>query len=213
MTTANKIIIVDYGVGNLHSIQKAVEQFSKNAVISDDAADIESASALILPGVGAFAAGMDGLKIRGLIDPVKKFAASGGPILGICLGAQILLDKGYEFGEHEGLGLISGKVMPFPALENGEKIPEVGWNGIYPSLAEGWNKTILKDTPNNANAYFVHSYILVPSLAENILANSKYGGLEFCSAVRKGNIYGTQFHPEKSGEVGLKIIKNFINII
>jgi|SRR3989344_1889858 len=208
-----KISIIDYGVGNLHSLLKAVQNFAVNVKITDDSEEIASSDALILPGVGAFQAGMEGLAVRGLTSTVKNFAASGKPILGICLGAQIMLDKGFEFGEFEGLGLIPGKVVHFPTLAEKEKIPQIGWNDIYPPAEKGWSDPILKTIPVNSSVYFVHSYILEPEKQENALARAKYGGYEFCAAIRKGKIIGTQFHPEKSGKIGLEIIKNFVDSI
>ena len=214
MKGKQKIVVVDYGVGNLYSLEKALALFSKDVVISDDAEIISNAGALILPGVGAFVAGMAGLEIRKLIEPIRKFAKSGKPILGICLGAQILLDKGYEFEEHQGLGLISGKVLLFPdSVKQNEKLPQIGWNEIAPPKGISWKKTILNGVKERSSVYFVHSYILVPENEEDIFALSLYGGLSFCAAVRKGNVYGTQFHPEKSSAVGLAILKNFVNLV
>ncbi len=207
-----QIAIIDYGVGNLRSLIKAVQNFTDQAVVTDEEEVVAEARALILPGVGAFAAGMEGLRIRELLEPVKNFAHSGKPILGICLGAQILLTRGYEFGDFEGLNLIPGKVVHFPALENHEKVPHVGWNGIFPGDSEGqWRSTILEGIPPQANVYFVHSFVLEPEQEKHVLAKTTYGGYEFCSAIRHENITGTQFHPEKSGPIGLAIIKNFLN--
>lgn len=211
MTKSPKISIIDYGVGNLHSLAKAVQNFTSNVRVTDDAGEISSSDALILPGVGAFAAGMEGLEVRGLTQAVKNFAASGKPILGICLGAQIMLEKGFEFGEFAGLGLIGGQVVRFPELS--EKIPQIGWNKISRGAGQNWNDSILKDLPPDPDVYFVHSYILEPQNPENALAMSEYGGQKFCAAIQKGKIFGCQFHPEKSGSVGLKIIENFIKLI
>ena len=232
MSVRPKISIVDYGVGNLHSLNKAVKLFTDNAVITEDKDTIASSDGVILPGVGAFEAGMSGLKVRNLIDTVKNFAAAGRPMLGICLGAQLMLSKGFEFGEFDGLGIVPGKVTHFPELPEKEKIPHIGWNHIYlvrnlmprasavprterisNEVNSPWENTILDGIPENANVYFVHSYILVPDDPSNILALANYGGYEFCAAIRKGNIYGCQFHPEKSGPIGLNIIKNFIEKI
>lgn len=206
----NTIAIIDYGVGNLYSLKKACAKFSDKVVITDDPIVIESANAVILPGVGAFRAGMDGLRKRDLIKVVKKFAASGKPMLGICLGAQLMLEKGYEFGKFDGLGLIPGKVEMFPKLKNA-KIPQIGWNNIS---VKGKAKSVklLNSVKDDSYVYFVHSYILKPAKKSNILAETTYGGHKFCSAIKSGNIYGTQFHPEKSSKVGLAIIKNFIKL-
>ncbi|MBI2020917.1 imidazole glycerol phosphate synthase subunit HisH [Candidatus Giovannonibacteria bacterium] len=207
-----KITIVDYGVGNLHSLKRAVNFLGAAAEISEDAEDILNADALILPGVGSFEAGMRGLRVRGLTKAIQKFAQGERPVLGICLGAQIMLSRGQEFGSHEGLNLISGEVVHFPKLENNEKIPHVGWNKIYPNTKTSWKNSILNSFDAQMEMYFVHSYILKPEKDENILSLTRYGGYEFCSAVKKGNIYGCQFHPEKSGEAGLEILKNFVSI-
>jgi len=207
------IIIVDYGVGNLHSVKRAFEHFKVSARVSSDISAIKSADAIILPGVGSFESGMRGLEQCSLIDPIKKISESKKPILGICLGAQLLLNKGLEFGEHKGLGIISGDVVKFPKFKDNEKVPHVGWNKIYPPNINLWNNTILKNIKNNSKVYFVHSFVLQPKRKDDILALSEYGGYEFCSAVKKGNIIGCQFHPEKSGKIGLDIIKSFIEFI
>ena len=191
------IAVVDYGVGNLHSLVKIFSRFGHNTFVTEEAGDIKSADAVVLPGTGAFQSGMEGLEIRGLMNTVKDFSKTGKPVLGICLGAQLLLSEGYEFGKFKGLDIIPGKVVKFENLK--EKVPHIGWNEIYPTDKKGWDKTLLRSIkPNNR---------------KNILALTKYGNFEFCSAIHKDNIYGCQFHPEKSGAAGLKIIENFINII
>ena len=207
-----KISIIDYGVGNLYSVIKAFRKFSDNTSVTEEPEEIRSSDAIVLPGVGSFELGMKGIKLRGLEDVIKEFAASGKPVLGICLGAQMMLAKGYEFGTFDGLDLISGQVVPFPKLIPGTKTPHIGWNSIY-RHDNPWDDTILKSINKNDNVYFVHSFILEPSSKENILALTRYGDCEFCSAIKKGNIYGCQFHPEKSGEIGMKIIKDFIGLI
>lgn len=213
MVKKNKTIaIIDYGVGNLYSLKKALDNFATNVFITEEAGKISSADALILPGVGSFEAGMEGLKIRNLTGSVKKFSLTNKPMLGICLGAQLLLDKGYEFGKFDGLGIIPGKVIKFSKLKK-ERIPHIGWNEISPFKKGGWKKTVLDSVKTSSDVYFVHSYILQPDKKDNILALADYDGYEFCATIRKNNIYGCQFHPEKSGEIGLKIIKNFVNLI
>lgn len=209
-----KITIIDYGVGNLHSLKKAFRFLNVDANISEEPAVVKNSDAIILPGVGAFEAGIKGLEVRGLINTIREEAAKNKPMLGICLGAHLMLDKGYEFGAFNGLGIIPGKVIRFPKLEGNEKIPHIDWNSVYkPSADHSWDKTIFDSLKENFNAYFIHSYILVPEKKNNIFALTSYGGYEFCSVIRNGNIYGCQFHPEKSGPTGLKLLKNFIDII
>lgn len=207
-----KIAIINYGVGNLFSVAKAFRRFTGGAFITEEAEEVRNADAIVLPGVGAFAEGMRGLAIRGLVPDIRSRADAGVPILGICLGAQILFSKGFEFGEYGGLELIKGSVVKFPP-ENTDKIPHVGWNGIYSGEKSSWKGSIIENIKDGANMYFVHSYIMRPDDAGDILAITRYGGREFCSAARKGNIYGFQFHPEKSGEEGLGIIKKFIDFL
>lgn len=202
------IVIVDYGVGNLGSLRRAVAQYAPEVMVSEEREVIESADALFLPGVGTFASGMEGLRVRGLIEPIQAAAAKGVPIFGICLGAQLLLEKGHEFGEHKGLGIIKGEVVPFPALESGATVPAIGWQKVAPSQAAG-AQTLFSGLAE-PEMYFVHSYILSPASAEASLAATVYGGYTYCAAVGSGKIYGTQFHPEKSGHAGLKLIENFI---
>jgi len=214
METKKIVAIVDYGLGNLFSLSKVFEHLSCTAIITSDPMVIEKADALILPGVGAFAAGMEGLKKKNLIKTINLFALSEKPMLGICLGAQLLLSKGFEFGENDGLNIIPGNVKMFPkSVSLKEKVPHIGWNNIYQPEDGKWKDTIFNDITERSDVYFVHSYIMITDDKSNNLSITKYGDLEFVSSIRKNNIYGTQFHPEKSGEVGLTIIKNFINLI
>lgn len=206
------IVIVDYGMGNLRSVEKAFERFGFPVRVTDSPGEVIRAEKLVLPGVGAFRDAMDGLRQRGLIEPVTLGIRSGKPFLGICLGLQLLFSKGYEDGEHEGLNIISGKVVRFAFPEgetNGKlKIPHMGWNQI------GFRKEripVLSNVPNNAYMYFVHSYYVCPD-DEGVIATETEYGVRFTSMIWHKNIFATQFHPEKSQEYGLAILKNFGNL-
>ncbi len=206
-----KIAIIDYGVGNIYSLARAFKFFGVEALVTEDPKILEEADGVVLPGVGSFEAGMRGLELRGLIQTVKNVAEQNKPMLGICLGAQLMMTEGYEFGVFKGLDIIKGKVVHFPPLLDNEKVPQVGWNTLS-SSSGSFQGTILDSFDIKDHVYFVHSYILEPALSENSFAMTSYGGHKFSSAIRKGNIYGVQFHPEKSGQVGLKLIKNFIDL-
>ncbi len=209
MNTRPHIIIVDYGVGNLWSLSKALTRFAE-VEITEEREKIEKADAIILPGVGAFKAGMEGLRVRGLIEVIKERAKSGTPLLGICLGAQLLLEKGHEFGEHEGLGLIKGEVVALPAMPAGVTMPVMGWQEVTPGTAPGASTLFAKiDKPF---FYFVHSYRCAPP-ERLVLAKTTYGGYDYAAAFGEGNLYGVQFHPEKSGPAGLALLQNFIRSV
>jgi glutamine amidotransferase len=208
-----KIIVIDYGMGNLHSVAKALEKASRplngfEIIVTNDEEIIKSAQALVLPGVGAFAKGIENLKKLRLIPIVRDSISNGKPFLGICLGFQILFSESEEHGPVKGLNILEGKVVRFP--EN-LKVPHMGWNQIKIKNEKSKIK-IFKNIPNNSFFYFVHSYYVVPKEKEIISAITKYG-VEFASAIEKNNIYGVQFHPEKSQNLGLKLLENFINII
>ncbi|GJQ22502.1 MAG: imidazole glycerol phosphate synthase subunit HisH [Planctomycetia bacterium] len=206
------IVIVDYGMGNLRSVEKAFERFGFPVKVTDNPSEVIHAEKLVLPGVGAFRDAMDGLRQRGLIEPVKNSIRSGKPFLGICLGLQLLFSKGYEDGEHEGLNIISGKVVRFDFPENKTngrlKIPHMGWNQI--SFMKK-RIPILSNVPNNVYMYFVHSYYVCPD-DESVIATKTEYGVCFTSMIWYKNIYATQFHPEKSQEFGLTLLKNFGNL-
>ena len=213
MISKKTIAIVDYGLGNLYSISKAAQRFAKEVVITDSPNVISSADGVIIPGVGAFAAGMRGLEERELVKILQDLAVANKPMLGICLGAQLMLKYGFEFGKYQGLNIIPGVVKLFPtSVAAVEKIPHIGWNGVSPPIKELWNDTIFTGINNQANVYFVIVYIMIGNDPADVVALAEYGGLKFCAAIKNGKVYGVQFHPEKSGEVGLSIIKNFINI-
>ena len=204
------IAIIDYGVGNLFSLKSSFTFIDKEAVVTGDPEVIEKCDRIILPGVGAFSDAAKKLKESGLGDIVKEQAAKGKPVLGICLGMQLLFEKSYEYGEHEGLGLIKGNVRPIADVVGKElKIPHIGWNAlIFPKDKE--KSPLYKYTDEGDFVYFVHSYYAA-DCDESITAVSEYGAM-ITASVQNGNIYGAQFHPEKSGNVGLGILKAFCEI-
>ena len=203
------IAVIDYGMGNLRSVQKGFERVGHEAVVTSDKATILDADKVVLPGVGAFADCMRNLDQLGLVDTVRKVIGSGRPFMGICLGLQLLFEEGEEFGIHEGLGVLKGRVVRFPAEVPGNteqlyKIPHMGWNRIKIKRLPPY----LKDIADGGYFYFVHSYYVVPQ-DMGIAATTTEYGVEFVSSVWKDNIFATQFHPEKSQELGLKILKAF----
>lgn len=207
------IVIVDYGLGNIKSMYNAIKFVNlKPPTITADCNKIKSADAIVLPGVGAFSEGMKNLNKLGLSNLLLDFVATGKPFLGVCLGMQMLFDESEEFGITSGLGIVKGKVNKL-SLDNNLKFPHVGWNTIFEPSVDRWQNTILQDIENNSDMYFVHSFVAQPEFKSDILANTQYGNNIFCSAVRHNNVFGTQFHPEKSSKIGLKILEKFINII
>lgn len=201
------IAIVDYGVGNLFSLASSLAAVGVEATATSDKEVIRSAEKIILPGVGAFRDARDKLFASGLADVVLEQAASGKPILGICLGMQMLFDKSYEYGEHGGLGLIRGEIRSISeVIPNDFKIPHIGWNSLK---FVGEKNEIFKYLSEGDFVYFVHSFY--GAKCNDVIATADYG-YPITAAVAKGNVYGCQFHPEKSGEVGLKILKAFAEL-
>lgn len=210
-----RVTIIDYGVGNIFSVQRAFEHCGAEVLLTDSINEILAADRLVLPGVGAFVDGMEGLRSRNLIEPIKQYVATGRPLLGICLGMQMLLDSSEEFGFQQGLGLIAGKVVAIPDTGSDgkpHKIPHIGWNELLVSEDGNWCGSILENTRPGSSVYFVHSYEVVPQHQQNRLADCSYNGRVICAVVRSGSVYGCQFHPEKSGEPGLDIIRSFLTI-
>ena len=196
--------IIDYGVGNLQSVLNAFKILTQDAIITSDIKTIENADHIVLPGVGAFGKGMNNLKERDFIPVIYNEIETGKPFLGICLGMQLLLSESEEMGHFKGLDLIKGEVVRFK--ERGEKIPQIGWNNVY------FNKeTLFKGVPENSMFYFVHSYYVKP-IEDAVAGTTFYNKITYCSAIEYNNIFATQFHPEKSGPVGLKVLQNFLNV-
>jgi glutamine amidotransferase len=210
------VTVINYGLSNLLSITRAVQHLGHEPLVTGDPEDVKRAGVIILPGVGAFGDGMDGLERCGLTGPIIEKARAGCPILAICLGMQMLFDESDEFGTHRGLGLIPGRVERIPDFDiNGERqrVPHVNWNGLYPPRgADSFaGDPLFAGTKPGDEAYFIHSFEAKPRSSEHISAFARYGGREICAASAAGNIFGTQFHPEKSGPVGLNILKNFLS--
>lgn len=206
----NHITVVDYKVANIYNIVKALEYVGAQVLVTDSARQVENARKLILPGVGAYEAGVQGLIQHGLVEPIRTLASNEVPILGICLGSQLLMSEGHEFGVFKGLNIIPGAVESFPPSLKNVKVPHIGWNALEETAS--WKGTVLESIPNNTMMYFNHSYYLNASAKNNVLATTTYGGFTYPVVIKKGNIYGTQFHPEKSSELGLSILKNFIQL-
>lgn len=200
------IAIIDYGAGNLQSVKKAFDFIGAESVITNDPEVILSADKILLPGVGSFGDAMDSMEKNGLVETVKECALSGKPFLGICLGLQLLFEESEESPGVNGLGIFKGKIKKFSS-DMGLKIPHIGWN----SLEIKQKDTLFKDIPENAYVYFVHSYYLHAEDENDVATVTNYG-IDFHSAVGKNNIFATQFHPEKSGDVGLQILRNFASM-
>jgi len=214
------VAIVDYGMGNLFSVRRACERAGLTALVTSDKNTLLSAVGVILPGVGAFGDAMATLSRFDLVAPLKEVAARGTPLLGICLGMQLLMTESSEFGNHQGLGLIEGRVVRFerPLGPHGPlKVPQIGWNSIYPpnhspTASDPWARTLLSGIATGAYMYFVHSHYVCPATTEP-LSTSAYGHIEFCSALAKDHITACQFHPEKSGPAGLQVYRTFADLI
>jgi imidazole glycerol-phosphate synthase subunit HisH len=211
----NSVSVIDYGIGNLFSVQRALEKAGADVKLITNPNDVQNAERLVLPGVGAFADCMNTLKKREFIQPILDYMKLDRPFLGLCVGMQMLLDESEEFGDTKGLGVIKGKVQKIPNRgPTGEtcKIPHIGWNSISPPQGNSWDGTVLEQIRPGSFVYFVHSFAPKPENPENLLAVCNYAGNTVGAAVRKGKVFGTQFHPEKSSSVGLKILQKFIDL-
>lgn len=204
-----KVVLVDYGLGNLFSISQAIEHVGFKPIISSCKEDLLSATHLILPGVGAFGDAMENLQKLDLISPLIEKIDSGTPLLGVCLGMQLLFEESEEHGINKGIGCIKGSIHRFPDTIEREKlrVPNIGWLGIE----HNERSVLLNGVKSGSYMYFVHSYFASPTNRDDILTYTTYQGFEYCSSVQKNNIYAFQFHPEKSGPIGINIYKNFIN--
>jgi glutamine amidotransferase len=212
---SREVLVLDYGIGNLRSICHAFEHCGAEVNLSGDPRSIRKADRLILPGVGAIGDCLHELSQRGLMDELTKYSELERPFLGICVGMQLMLDISCEFGKHECLGWIEGGVVPIPATGPSgvrRKIPHIGWKSLeFPDGRCEWAGTVLSGIEPGSCVYFVHSYAAEPQNESFRLSEADYGGFRICAALSKGSLSGTQFHPEKSGPVGLQIIRNFIS--
>ncbi len=210
-----KIVILNTRAANVHSVEKALRKVGADPLVTSDPADLASADAAVLPGVGASDSVMRALNTMGLAEPVKEFAAAGKPLLCICVGLQVLFDNSEE-GELSGLGLIKGNVRIIPtgmkdALGASMKIPHMGWNEVVFTGDDSARHPVFAGIPQKSHFYFVHSYRCIPDSASDVAATTSYG-VNVCAAVAHDNVVGTQFHPEKSGDIGLKIYENFLEL-
>jgi len=216
---AVRVAVVDYGLGNLFSIRQACEHAGMTVQITGEATELAAADALLLPGVGAFADAMQALNERGLADPIRDIAAAGKPLIGICLGLQLLMGESHEFGIHPGLGLIAGTVerladdIADTVTGRTLKVPQVGWNQIRRPDGVDWQGGVYDGLGDGAYMYFVHSYYVKPDDPAVVLSTVGFGEVEVCSSVLIGNIYACQFHPERSGSQGLLVYDNMARML
>jgi imidazole glycerol-phosphate synthase subunit HisH len=209
--SGSKVTLIDYGVGNLLSVQRGLEYCGATVHLSSDPEEILASSKVVLPGVGAYGRAMEELYRLDLVKTLRELAFRNTPLLGICLGMQLLLDESEEFGNTPGLGLIPGRVVPVPSEgEGGEllKLPHIGWSALLNS-GDGWANSILRNNHEGDAAYFVHSFMAVPDNSKHRIADCVNGGRRIAATIKHGNITGCQFHPEKSGYVGLKMLRSF----
>lgn len=209
---APDVTVIDYGVGNLLSVQRGLEYCGANVLVTADPERILSASRVVLPGVGAFANAMTALNDLGLVEVIREISNRQTPLLGICLGMQLLLEESDEFGLTEGLGLIPGRVVAVPGRSisgDPQKIPHIGWSALQTVNDKGWKNTLLQDVQEGSATYFVHGFMASPHDLSHRIADCLYGGHKVAAMIGRDNVVGCQFHPEKSGEVGLRILRRF----
>lgn len=210
------IAVVDYGLGNLFSVQRAFASLGADVRITADPGDIDSADGVVLPGVGAFGEGIRNLDQRGFTEAIRDAAGRGKPTFGICLGMQLLMDESEELGHWDGLGLVRGRVSKIGnPTDRSVKVPQIGWNTLEPPRSGGhrWSPGILDGVEPGAYVYFVHSYGVFVDDASTLVAETEYGTSRFCSVLSQANIVGCQFHPENSAEIGLAVIRNFLAMV
>jgi len=209
-----EVTVIDYGVGNLLSVQRGLEHCGAKVILTANPEKILAAKRVVLPGVGAFTNAMQALENLGLVAVIRELAQQKTPLLGICLGMQLLLEESEEFGITAGLGLIPGRVIAVPdqtLLGEKQKIPHIGWSALQPSNAAlGWRNTLLEDNRTGEAVYFVHSFMAVTAITDHRIADCLYGGHKIAAMIGRDQITGCQFHPEKSGAVGLKILRRFL---
>lgn len=206
-----KVAIIDYQLSNLFSVKHAFDYLKIDSEITSDKSVISTSDAAVLPGVGAFGDAMNNLKQFNLISPIKEFIKNSKPFMGVCLGMQLLFSESEEFGNHQGLNIVKGKVKKFSDAYKPIKVPQIGWNQIL-KLDKTWDNSPLKNIKNEDFMYFVHSYYVVPEDRSIILSETTYEGIRYCSGLLKDNIFATQFHPEKSGPAGIKIYRDWISL-
>jgi len=210
------LAIVDYGMGNLFSVLHAFAAVGQPAEITSDPARLAAADGLVIPGVGAFGIAMEALERTGMADTVRERVSRGTPLVGICLGMQLLMASSTEFGSHAGLGIIDGDTVALkasPDISPEARIPHIGWSSVQPAPGSGWSHTPLDGLAAGADMYFVHSYFVRPKNSEVVLSLSSYRGVTFCSSLVQGNVFGCQFHPERSGVEGLEIYRRIATAI
>ncbi|MBI9043323.1 MAG: imidazole glycerol phosphate synthase subunit HisH [Anaerolineaceae bacterium] len=206
---SNEVILIDAGTGNLHSVHNALKSLDCNILVTSNPLEIKAGCHVVLPGVGAFGSFMQGIQQRSLIETILEIVQRADPLLGICVGMQALFEFGKEMGKHKGLGLLPGKVLHFPEFneEPELKIPHTGWNQLW---FEEPASPLFKGIKAGAYTYFNHSYYCLPAESTDVISTTDYG-IKVCSAVQRGNLFGVQFHPEKSQRIGQQILRNFIN--